>query len=108
MLQRTVPSVTPDSTGIEIAAAVLEDLKDPNRWCVGITDNMRGQRCLIGSALYVTGLPTSWDGDYMPKQFAIAVRLADAMGFRSCAEMAEFNNTAGHEAVIQRLKDTVG
>lgn len=108
MLQRTIPSVTPDSTGIEIAAAVLEDLKDPNRWCVNVTDNRRGQRCLIGSAFLVTGFSTLWDyGDPGP-QAVVARRLAEAMGFRDEVYMADFNNTAGHAAVIQRLKDTVG
>lgn len=117
MLQRTVPSVTPDSTGIEIAAAVLEDLKDPTKWCVGKLQNEKGQRCLMGSALHVTGLTTAWGVNYQ-QQIRVVNKLAQAMGFEPNPSegvttalgetAARWNNRHTHGEVIARLKETIG
>lgn len=103
MLQRTVPSVTPDSTGVEIAAAVLEDLKNPNHWGIHWLES-GGRRCLLGSAMFVCGLPRYW----IDKQFAVAQKLAEALGFNSYEQAAHFNNVSTHEQVLQRLRDAVG
>lgn len=111
MLQRTVPSVTPDSTGVEIAAAVLEDLKDPARWCIGQLENSRGQRCLMGSALHVCGFPANHSSIFIGGR-EVMTKLAGVLGFEptlsGASEAALWNNRSTHEQVIQRLRDAVG
>lgn len=107
MLQRTIPSVTPDSTGVEIAAAVLEDIKDPARWCKWALQNGFGQRCLIGSALHVTGLDARYWKNTEQERLVVC-KLAGALGFSPDmvgARLAvDMNNMQGHAAVIERLK----
>lgn len=102
MLMRTTPSVTLASTGKEIAAAVLEDIKDPARWCQHTFTTLSGGACLMGSAFRVTGL--DWAYRYEGANAIVANKLYAALGFGSLQSAIQFNNGSTHEAVIARLQ----
>ena len=104
MLMRSSPSVTVDSTGQEIAAAVLEDLKDPNRGIQGSGHTSNGQRCLLISAYLQVG----WDkmSQSTPQQDAAVARFRHSLGFETNWQVVEFNDSyrTAHADVIARLQ----
>lgn len=103
MLMRKDVSVTPASSGVEIAAAVLEHLKDPNKWtqghlCIG------GRHCLMGSALRVTGLLGGDEND--DNRNLVAEKLSFAMGFTDSGQAVRWNDCPWrtHDDIVDRLK----
>lgn len=111
--------VMPESTGEEIAAAVLEDLKDPGRWCKHVffhdgSDPCDGPACLMGAAQRVTGVVTKEGVHWHRVAYENAAvwtlvehKLAQAMGFpdRDCAVDFNNNENTTHEDLIRRLCD---
>jgi BRCT domain type II-containing protein len=104
MLMRTEISVTPASSGVEIAAAVLEHLKDERNWTQGHLQVGR-KHCLMGSALRVTGLLEGGQREGFHSE-TVAKKLAAALGFENPSQAVMWNDCPWrtHEDVLDRLK----